>query len=115
MKEERKKTYSWEVDTMEMEGNFKLAIKAKNFLDNPTKENLNEFKEELKNSSSLSMAAVISDLSRLVNSNQNVKECKELIKLIEPKFEESESKLEVYDPILGEFVSQDGNSKKAKM
>ena len=97
-----------------MEGNFKLSIKANNYLDNPTKENLEIFKEELKTSSSLSMAVVLSYLNNFVSNNQKITECKNLIELIEPKFEPNESKYGVYDSMLGEIIYENEEQKKNK-
>lgn len=106
----------WKKDTFEMEGNFKLAIKARQYLDEPNEENLENFKEELEVSSSLSMAAVINYVSNISQSYENKKEdCKVLIDLIKPKFEVSESKDGVYNPMLGEIIYQDDDNKKIKM
>lgn len=105
----------WKKDTLEIEGNFKLAIKANAYLDNPTEENLQEFKEEIEKSSSLAMGTVIEYLRKLVNSKQKVEECNLLISLILPKFEPLPQRNSVYDPMLGEFVYEDEEPKKKKM
>lgn len=105
----------WKQNTFEMDGNFKLAIKANDYLENPSEETLNAFKEELKISSSLSMAAVLGYLEKLTIQNKKVSECKILVDIIKPEFEPTESKTGVYDPMLGEFVYDDEENKKMNM
>ncbi|MBQ9024571.1 MAG: hypothetical protein IJ105_05040 [Bacilli bacterium] len=105
----------WKQNTIEMEGNFKLAIKANDYLDNPNEETLNNFKEELKISSSLSMAAVLGYLEKLIQENKKVSECNLLLELIKPQFEPAESKTGVYDPMLGEIIYEDEENKKMNM
>ena len=105
----------WKKNTMEMEGNFKLAIYSKQYIDEPTEENLNIFKEELEKSSSLSMASVINYLNQIATvKKEYAKSCKTLIKLIEPKFEKKQSTIGVYDEMLGEFIYEGEANIKSK-
>lgn len=105
----------WKKNTTEMEGNFKLAIKANEYLDNSTEENLEVFKEELKVSSSLAMGTVIEYLRNLINENKKVKECELLMNLILPYFEPKETRTGVYDPMLGEVIYPDEENRKMNM
>ena len=105
----------WKKNTIEMEGNFKLAIRANEYLDNPNEETLTAFKEELKVSSSLSMAAVLGYLEKLIVQDKKVSDCKVLMDIIKPEFEPTESKTGVYDPMLGDFVYDDEENKKMNM
>ena len=93
-----------------------MAIRARQYLDEPNEETLENFKEELEISSSLSMAAVINYVSNIAQNHKSKQEdCKVLIDLIKPKFEVSESKDGVYDPMLGEITYPDDDNKKIKM
>ena len=102
----------WKKNTLEMDGNFKLAIRANDYLENPNEETLNAFKEEIKVSSSLSMAAVLGYLEKFVSQNTKVSECNVLIDIIKPQFEPTESKTGIYDPMLGEIIYDDEENKK---
>lgn len=101
----------WKVDTFEMKGNFKLAIYANEYLDNPSDASLDKFNKELENSSSISIAVVYSYIDRLSKKDETNKHFDILKKLILPQLKEGESTYGVYNPETGE-IEYNGVSKK---
>ena len=105
-------------DTEEIKGNFKLAVVADDYINNPTEENFNNFKEEIEKSSSLSMASELSYLGKKVikEEDETKKEAYNLlIETIKSKFTPGEERVGVYDPMLGEIVYPDEENKKMNM
>ena len=90
----------------------KIGVKATKYLNEPTKDNLDEFKNELEISSYMALTALI---EKLLKQTQKVEYCKVLINLILPKFSPEEEKISHYDPMLGEIIDDDEVSKKMNM
>ena len=90
-------------------GNFELLDYAREYLNNPSEDSFRRFKQELDKSSGLSTSYVLGFL------NSYKKNCEQLQELIIEKYDFSESEVDVYDPLLGDFVSKSGESKKSKL
>lgn len=110
----KEKKFAWDRDTEEIKGNFKLAIYAKEYIDNPNDETLNTFKNELNNSSSLSIATVWDYINKNITEKSSTT-YKVLGDLIKEKFQDSKTRYGVYDSMLGDFVYRDEDNKKINM
>lgn len=101
----------WKKDTFEMEGNFKLAIYANEYLENEDEEVLEKFKKVLENSSSLSIAVVYNYINEQLQK-EDLEKYKTLINLMRPKLDEGKPTYGVYNPEIGDFEYKDEINKK---
>ena len=96
-------------------GKIKLEMLADKYLEEPNKENLEYFKSELDISSNMVKGSVVGYLCNFIDKNKSVKECKELIDLIMPRFNSDVAKDGVYNPMTGKVEYDDQDDKKINM